>query len=190
MPVIHCEERLLIVKFEFNPEEIDCCLAAHRNKWGHPIQIEKEGEKLLSKDFPDDESANFVLKVVDWGKGFYICNKFKTGNETRDIASKLRQASKLVNDCNQPEKAVSEVQQLNFLGQSFASKIVRFMHPEHAVILDSVIRDNLGYPQSEEGYNEFLDDCRTILDSVRGTHPNLRICDIESVIYAKLQGYC
>jgi hypothetical protein len=80
------------------------------------------------------------------------------------------------------------------LGIAFASKILRFLLPNSAVILDSVIRENLGYAESPQGYQGFLDECRSLLDHVSDQPYPIqggvwRVCDIEAAIYAKLQGY-
>ena len=85
--------------------------------------------------------------------------------------------------------AVSSLQQLRYLGQSFASKVARFLSPNTAVILDEVIRGALGYRESQDGYLEFLDDCQTTLSLLAPHHPQLRICDVEAAIFAKIQGY-
>ena len=85
--------------------------------------------------------------------------------------------------------AVTEVQQLNQLGQSFASKLVRFICPTQAVILDEVIRGALGYRENADGYAEFLSDCRTLLEGAESSCRDIRICDVEAAIFAKIQGY-
>jgi hypothetical protein len=63
------------------------------------------------------------------------------------------------------------------------------MNPAAAVILDEVIRGALGYRESRDGYQEFLDDCQTSLALLAPYHPQLRICDVEAAVFAKIQGY-
>jgi hypothetical protein len=77
---------------------------------------------------------------------------------------------------------------LPYFRMSFASKIIRFIYPDRAVIFDSVIRSGLGYPESADGYGAFLDDCQAILDRSRTEYPELRVCDIEAAIFMKLRG--
>jgi hypothetical protein len=88
------------------------------------------------------------------------------------------------------------LQKVKNLGKvSFASKHLKFLAPDAAVVLDSVIRNGLGYPDSPEGYQDFLNDCHTILDHAIanglkytgwGTN-GWRVSDIEMAIYAKLK---
>jgi hypothetical protein len=92
--------------------------------------------------------------------------------------------------------AVARVQALNHLGQSFASKQIRFLAPNKAVILDKVIRTGLGYAETVDGYKAFLADCEEILRSARsdprigGARGSLlRICDVEAALFSKLQNY-
>jgi hypothetical protein len=88
------------------------------------------------------------------------------------------------------------IRRLDHVGRSFASKQLRFLEPLRAVILDSVIRTGLGYPDKPKGYAEFLDDCQIMLAEVQQSGEiesslaaTLRVCDIEAAIFAKLQGY-
>jgi hypothetical protein len=58
--------------------------------------------------------------------------------------------------------------QVKNLGISFASKHLKFLAPKNAVVLDSIIEEQLGYATNPAGYGAFLTDCSEILD---GLHP-------------------
>jgi hypothetical protein len=53
---------------------------------------------------------------------------------------------------------------LNGLAVSFASKHLKFLAPEKAVVLDSIVSKRLGYELTPDGYQAFLNDCRRIRD--------------------------
>ena len=149
--------------------------------------MEKLAKKLIQDGYDTDASASFAERVVDWGKGWRFRDRFLNENKHGKIAVSLMKADNLANSGN-PVKAVALLNdELLHLGLSFASKLVRFLAPNHAVIFDSVIRTKLGYPETPNGYQEFLDDCRCIHNSAFKTIPDLRICDIEAAIYMKLQ---
>ena len=188
MSVIKHGPKLLFVRLEVEPQEIPDLLNAHSKKWEPPGRLEALAGDLCARDFPDAPSAEFAEEVVKWGRGQRFVGRFREKNTDQQIASALRRAGSLAQD-DQITLAVSEVQQLKHLGQSFASKLVRFICPQRAVILDEVIRGALGYRDSPEGYGEFLSDCHIVLDAARDFFPDLRICDVEAAIFAKLQGY-
>lgn len=180
--------RLLFVRLELEPDEIPNLLTAHRKRWEPPDRLENEAQALIAQDFPEGVAAEFAEDVVKWGRGHRFVGRFRQKNSDRAIASALRQAVAQVRK-DQVTQAVSHVQQLGQLGQSFASKLVRFLCPDRAVILDEVIRTSLGYKNSLRGYEEFLIDCQYVLEHAQPTLPHLRICDVEAAIFAKIQGY-
>ncbi|HEX5279696.1 MAG TPA: hypothetical protein VFW28_06430 [Micropepsaceae bacterium] len=188
MPVLIENGVCRFVRLEINPQEIPVLLAAHHDVWEPPDHLEATAQELCAQDFPDDRSARFAEEVIRWGGGHRFVGRFREMNANADIAEALRRAAALA-DQGAVSQAVAWVQTLNYLGQSFASKLVRFIRPERAVILDDVIRSSLGYLDNEQGYDEFLSDCRQVLDLALQEQPQLRVCDIEAAVFAKLQGY-
>lgn len=188
MPVVQQGTRVLFVRLDLDPAEIPSLLAAHRRKWEPPDRLEALAESLVAQDFPDAAAGQFAEQVVRWGGGQRFVGRFRQKNSDQKIASTLRQAATLA-DIGKTTLAVAHVQLLDQLGQSFASKLVRFICPTRAVILDEVIRGALGYRESSDGYEEFLQDCRLVLNAARVQLPELRICDVEAAIFAKIQGY-
>ncbi|WP_342637100.1 hypothetical protein [Thioclava nitratireducens] len=188
MPILVHDGSLRLVKLDIQPQEIPALLQAHRTKWEPPQRLEARGEALIAADFPSDEAVQFAYDVIRWGKGHRFVDRFKTQNSPDSVSRALRQSVKLADRGNVAE-GVEEIRKLSWISQSFASKIVRFLRPNAAVILDSVIRNALGYAETKDGYNAFLRDCEEMLAAVADDYPQLRVCDIEAAIFAKLQGY-
>ncbi len=77
---------------------------------------------------------------------------------------------------------------------SFASKHLKFLDPDRAIVLESIISTKLGYPLTLVGYGEFLADCRALLDAVYAAgvpfpfpaEGTWRISDIEMAIFKQL----
>jgi len=109
-------------------------------------------------------------------------------NDASKVANSLRQAHHKTQNGNL--KAALEIMlTLNGLGVSFASKHLKFLDPERHVVLDSIIRKRLGYPDTSEGYYEFVSDCKDVLSLVQGKGilrcdgKPFRIADVEMAIY-------
>lgn len=188
MPVTSLGTKLQFVKLELEPTEIPELLKSHRKNWEPSARLEEEAQSLIAEDFPHLRSAEFSEQVIRWGRGQRFVGRFRQRNNDGDIASSLKRAVLMANS-GEITLAVSELQKLKYLGQSFASKLVRFMCPIDAVILDEVIRNRLGYQETAAGYEEFLADCRAVLEVAQQKYPELRICDVEAAIFAKIQGY-
>lgn len=188
MAVIRHENRLKIVRLELDPEEIPQLLDRHRQKWEPAERLEAEARGLDAHNFEPKASKSFVLQVIKWGRGHRFAGRFDALNPDQTVGSALSQSAMLA-DQGRVGEAVEAVRRLARLGQSFASKVVRFLRPEKAVVLDSVIRERLGYPETPDGYEQFLADCQSIRAVVVDTVPGIRICDVEAAIFAKIQGY-
>jgi hypothetical protein len=152
---------------------------------------EARAKQLVIGDFSSKASHEFMLRVIDWGKGHRFLER-AAENDGQDVSKCVREAHRLGSQGNLA-KAVTEIQKLRYVGHSFASKHIRMMFPESAATLDSRIRRRLGYGENEVGYTSFLKDLANIksmfLNSEEvpsGTKENLRICDIEMIIYAAL----
>lgn len=195
MPIREIDGRIAVVKLELAAAEIPRLLTLHAQNYpGAPLR-EQQAQLLRQHNFGAAESTAFLRSVYTWGRGHRNVDRAVDGNEADEIATAFREADALA-ATGQTAQAVQRVQQLDRLGQSFASKHVRFLAPTQAVVLDSVIRTALGYEESVEGYTEFLADCGDVLRLVRQSQDldvtyrtALRVCDVEAAIFAKLQGY-
>lgn len=195
MPIREINDELCFVRLVLSPGEIPHLLHQHQRHYPDAHLLEKQGSELIEEDFPPLASAQFVERVCVWGRGHRQVGRILENNKSAEIADALRAAYQLA--CNgKAAGGVERIRQLRNLGQSFASKQLRFLAPTRAVILDSVIRTNLGYADTADAYTEFLADCQRILDHARNSQDlsanrrqSLRICDIETAVFSSIQGY-
>jgi hypothetical protein len=188
MPVAIINQQIAFVRLELSPAEIPGLLERHAENYPGVAALEQLGAAAIEGGLKAIESKAFVEAVVRWGGGQRFVGRLLDQNTPQQIAISLQESNALLQVGN-TSAAVSRLQQLRYLGQSFASKVARFMNPAGAVILDEVIRGGLGYRESQDGYQEFLDDCQTSLALLAPHHPQLRVCDVEAAIFAKIQGY-
>lgn len=190
MPIAIISEQICFVRLELSPEsdEILELLERHAKKYKNAGEHERSGAEMIKAAFQPDHAVAFISGVVHWGGGYRILPRILERNTPDELAEAVKAAYAFLQD-GQAATAVTRLQQLKGLGQSFASKVARFLSPTTSVILDSVIRGQLGYPETQGGYQEFLKDCQATLERLAPTNPELRICDVEAVIFAKIQGY-
>lgn len=188
MPIAIINEQVSFVRLELSSGEILELLRKHAENYPGAPACEERGKATIKAGFPPVDAIAFIESVVRWGGGQRFVGRLLDQNSPQYIASSLQEANALLQS-GQTAAAVSRLQQLRYLGQSFASKVARFLSPNTAVILDEVIRGALGYRESQEGYKEFLTDCQKVLNVLATDHPRLRICDVEAAIFAKIQGY-
>lgn len=193
MPICQIDQCFALVKLSLNADEIAPLLQRHPNNDTNIEELEAFGAELARGKFPEAASCEFVKNVCVWGAGHRNVKRVLELNEPADIAKALRDGHRCALNGKVPG-GVSRIATLKYLGISYASKQLRVLLPDHAVILDSVIRTRLGYAESEKGYAEFLSDCHQLLNRIQA-HPRagatalpvLRVCDIEAAIFQKLQ---
>lgn len=188
MPIAIINEQIAFVRLELSPAEIPGLLERHTKNYPGAIALERRGAETIAGGVQVTDARVFVDAVVRWGGGQRFVGRLLSQNTAEQISSALQESNALL-QIGRAAAAVSRLQQLRYLGQSFASKLARFLNPAAAVILDEVIRGALGYRESQDGYQEFLDDCQSSLALLAPHHPQLRICDVEAAIFAKIQGY-
>lgn len=195
MTVIADSGEFAIVRLALTAQEIPGLLVHHANNYPGGSDLELAGSELIASEFEPGRALSFVENVCTWGRGQRLIGRVSSYGAI-GISNVLKSAVETA-DAGDIAAAVVHIQTIPYLGQSFASKQLRFLAPTRAVILDSVIRSRLGYLDTAAGYAEFLSDCWTILERVRTSFPaitmedgsDLRICDIEAAIFAKLQGF-
>lgn len=188
MPIVTINQQICFVRLELRAGEIRGLLERHVLNYPGAADLEQRGLQIIESGFPSAETGAFVEAVVRWGGGQRFVGRLLDQNKPETIGEVLIEADNKL-QLGQVAEAVSTLQRLRYLGQSFASKVARFLHPDRAVILDEVIRGALGYRESQIGYQEFLGDCKATLALLSPDHPHLRICDVEAAIFAKIQGY-
>lgn len=195
MPIREQQGQVWIVRLELSPAEIPRLLTRHAATYPGAHELETAGLTLVQSNFEPQASVDFVQRVCKWGRGDRNISRLLGQNSPVEISQALSEACELARG-GEVAKGVYRIQSLRHLGQSFASKQLRFLNPGGAVILDSVIRTGLGYPATIHGYKEFLGDCQAILTRIRQSsqlsepqRAGLRVSDIEAAIFAKLQGF-
>lgn len=167
----------------------------HRSKYCGTAETEEEGAALVRSGFAHAETRNFVRAVCRWGGHAGIAGRVLKDNTLTKIAGAFSEAHGLASrGCI--EEGLISIMQLKQLGTtSFASKHLRFIQPEMAVVLDSVIRDKLGYAMNAAGYRLLLDTCAHAVTALNelGIHNPLRVggvwyvSDVEAALFAKLR---
>jgi hypothetical protein len=131
-------------------------------------RIEEMGTQLAEHAFSIDELCNFIRAVCAWGGYPGIANRVINNNQPNEIAAAFQKAYQMAIG-GQVIDALALLRQLHNLGGvSFASKHLKFLAPNDAVVLDSIIEDQLGYARNTAGYAAFLTDCRDILNACNG----------------------
>ncbi|WP_343227780.1 8-oxoguanine DNA glycosylase OGG fold protein [Rhizobium laguerreae] len=162
----------------------------HRSEYPGAEVVEQCAKRLIAANFPPNDATAFIGGVCEWGRGNRNFSRIRDAGDTT-IAQSLRSATEAI-DAGDVTRSIEELQRLPHLGLSFASKVARFLAPDKCVVLDSVIRNRIGYVESEEGYSEFLQDCFQLLQTLR-TSPDLeaplrdrlRVCDVEAAVFIK-----
>lgn len=151
--------------------------------------MKKHGANYIAKGFQNDETMPFVKRVCDWGNYSGVAGKVKRYNKRGKITQIFRDCNQLIRAGN-AQAAIEKITEIKGLGISFGSKHLKFLAPEHAVVLDSIISEHLGYPRTKEGYAEFLQDCFVLRDilNAKSIHPSAtqakwRVSEVEMALF-------
>jgi hypothetical protein len=114
--------------------------------------------------------------IVEFGEGFRIWGKFEKHYTRNDVQVN----NELIAVFNAPDvfSALNAAKGIRGLGESYASKVLRFVSPNY-VVLDSILRDELC---GQMDYTTFRDECDYIAQ-----HLNLHPVDIEASLFAYVQ---
>lgn len=153
-------------------------------------EIETQATELVAENFPENKTANFVKSVCRWGNYNGVAGKVLKHNRTTEIGAHFK-AGHAESVAGDPARALEHVIKIRGLSVSFGSKHLKFLHPDGAVVLDSIIRIRLGYEESIYGYAAFLGDCfeiRDILNTagicrIDESTPSWRVSDVEMAVY-------
>jgi hypothetical protein len=192
MPVIlHCR-RFHITRLSIDLSEFPDLLRGFFANNPQTQHIEELAAGLRRGGFDPIGSAAFLKNVGNWGGYSGIAGRVLKQNPLPQICSRLEAACGAL-DRGQIGTALQELVEVKGLGISFASKHLKFLAPEKAVVLDSIISTRLGFPMTIFGYEEFLQDCLSILTEVQATRipypgwgTQWRVSDIEMVFFTKL----
>jgi len=184
-----------IVRFRASPAEMRLHLMAHAATFPKTETVEVKARAALEIGLTGPVAMDLVAAVCDWGNYAGIAGRVRVRNSTSAVSHRLRQSIELA-DQGEFGEAVFRITKLKGLGFSFASKVLRFLRPDRAVVLDSVISEGLGFARNVVGYEAFLAECVGIADLMNAPDqpnpdPSIRVwrpCDVEMAIYAKLRG--
>jgi hypothetical protein len=196
MPIVEGNNRLGFCRLWIGLDEFPDLFRRHRETDPDTPAVEKAARELAANGFDEGGTQQFVRTVCRWGNYPGVAGRVLANNDMGAIQSAFRLAQAVEQGGN-VRAALKAILKLHSLGVSFGSKHLKFLAPTKAVVLDAVISGRLGYSLTLDGYEEFLADCRIILDRVAGAGIDFpfpdegawRISDIEAAIFAKLQGY-
>ena len=175
-------------------EKIPYLLECHQKEYPKTKKVEKLAKKLIGSDFEPTKSVEFVKKVCKWaGKtGNRVRGQVIPNNTPEQIAYALCEGYTSASyGC--VAEGVGCISSLHGLGQSYASKMLRFLLPDSAVILDKKIRDECDFSETVHGYKKFLEHCLYLRKQANDSQKfpndlkNLRVCDIEAALFMYIQ---
>ena len=176
-------------------EKIPYLLECHQRWYPGAKKIEKRAKQLIESPKEAEEFVEFFKEVCKWGRISRITSRVIKGNEPERIKSILCKGYELANsdDVKDVAEGVNCISGLYGVRQSSASKMLRFLLPNRAVILDSIIRNKCGYGETVHGYKEFLEHCHCLRKQadnslkISDDFKNLRVCDIEAALFMYIQ---
>ena len=165
---------------------------------GDPLTaiIDRAAARFVRADFPPTRAFLLVRTIYAWG-GLRGANPDRVANSCAALKpeglSKILKAAHGYSLREKYDCAIAALHEIKGMRVSFHSKILRFLSPDHAAILDSRIVENCGYPPTPVGYADFVRDCREIGDylnksGVCRTDGRLwRATDVEMAIFATIK---
>lgn len=182
-----------IVRLNIPLSEFPTLLKEHLKSDVSTPAIEKIARKLVKDDFPEHGVVDFVKRVCIWGNYAGVYGKVLKHNTIRKIKTQLIEAHAALR-ADDPKTAIEAVTLIKGLAVSFGSKHLKFLNPDKAGVLDSIISERLGYKRTADGYVEFLSDCNAIRDilnqagiSASATRQQWRVSDVEMAIFKKVR---
>lgn len=166
---------------------------------GDPLtnNVAEFADTFVRNDMPESQAYLFVRMVCAWGglgRGHPVRIResiFQPGRGEGWLCNLLK-AGRAESIQGNYEEAINVFSKIDGLGISFTSKLLRFLCPDDAAVLDSVIRKKLGYPNSAAAYREFVTDCMAIREKLktekkRPDGGDWRTTDIEMGIFMNVR---
>lgn len=194
MPILEIGQEIKVVRLSVPLDQFPELLAAHVRETKIPTaDVEKHGAAYIANGFQDDETMEFVEKVCKWGNYAGVAGKVKRRNDVKTISRIFGESRQLIMH-GKAQEAITKIKEIKCLDVSFGSKHLKFLAPEHAVVLDSIISEHLGYPRTKEGYAEFLQDCFVLRDILNAkgirtsaTQAKWRVSDVEMALFMEVK---
>jgi len=123
--------------------------------------IESLGADLIASNFKGEAVIAFVKAVCSWGGYPGIGARVLKRNDLNSISAALMEAhGHIVSKPPAMDMALATLNALSGLGTpSFASKHLRFLHPEFCPVFDSMLQQALPYSFDHRGFAAFAQDC-------------------------------
>ena len=161
---------------------------------GDPLTaiVEKFALNYVSSGLPQNETFLFVRFCCAWGGLRGKNPKTIYRDNATDQFRKLRDALERARDLSLQGKFQSAILALNQVkgtSISFRSKFLKFLAPDHSAVLDSKLRDALGYRNTAVDYKNFVQDCIYIRNELnyvgltRSDRQPWRTSDVEMAIF-------
>jgi hypothetical protein len=157
--------------------------------------VERDAKLLCQNGFPLPELESFIRKVCHWGGYSGVAQRVINKNLPEFLTSQFCAANEKVRAGN-VTAGLEYLLQVNQLSVSFASKHLKFLAPDQAVVLESIISKALfSEKPNVRTYEIFLTDCRAVqqriiagrLDYTGWATNGWRVSDVEMAIFAKLK---
>jgi hypothetical protein len=186
------EQRIVWWNFTIDLAQFPALLQTFVQKEPRTRDIEIQGARLAAEGFSDPQLRKFIQAVCEWGGYTGIAARVIQNN--RDLATQFQQAHQAASSGKAVE-GLTILRQVKGLGISFASKHLKFLAPDDAVVLDSTIKEQLGYATNLTGYGAFLTDCHDVLNACNQFKIHYtgwgaqgwRVSDIETAIFQKIR---
>ena len=158
--------------------------------------METVAANLARTDFPEHASLRFLRQVCRWGGYYGIAARVCRDNQPESLRHAFVDASTLLSE-GDPVNALRRINVLRGLRRpSFASKVIRFVAPQSAAILDRIISERTGFPLTAGGYEQLIQASSKIavhLAEIGVPNPvrsngEWYIADIEAAFYADMEG--
>lgn len=158
--------------------------------------IERAASRFVRAGCPPERAFLLVRATYAWG-GLRGRNPELVTQACRQIGDE--QLSRMLSEartrsCQRDFKgAIETLRPIKGMKVSFHSKILRFLCPDHAAVLDSRIVDECDYPPTSVGYRQFVQDCREVRNHLnahgvgRGDGRPWRVTDVEMAIFGQIK---
>jgi len=176
--------------------EFQECLNEHLDADPLTRFIEGVAKSYVRRKFPQDETHFLTRIICAWGglrgrNGMLIYE----GNAPDNFGKLTRalRAARSESIRGNYKAAMTALSDIKGTGISFRSKFLKFLCPDHAVVLDSKISKELRYSRSAAGYESFVRDCASIRDHLNNSNISRdgnapwRVSDVEMAIFIKVK---
>lgn len=164
----------------------------HWNNDESTRSVEICAKQFVKEGMPRERLLGFMRMVFGWGGSRNVGNNFMNLNEGNIIfvRKQFLESHKYLTK-GDDKGAIESLTAIDGLGVSYASKHLKFLNPNKAVVLDSLIARGLGYKLTEAGYVEFVGECRKWRDLLnqkkikccRTPQGRWRVSDVEMAVF-------